>query len=35
MINKTLDVNKVFRKQLDKCTNNMFGTLTQPFIKNK
>ena len=34
MINSDLDVNKAFREQVDKCMNNMFGALTQNFIKN-
>ena len=35
MINPDLDFNKAFREQVEKCTNNTFGALTQPFIKNK
>ena len=34
MINLSLHVNKAFREQVDKCMNNMFGSLTQHFIKN-
>ena len=32
MINPTLHVNKYFKKQVEKCMNNTFGSLTQPFI---
>ena len=34
IINPTLNVNKSFKDKVEKCMNNMFGTLTQPFIKN-
>ena len=33
MINPSLNVNKVFRDQVEKCMNTKFGELTQPFIK--
>ena len=34
MIYPNLHVNKSFREKVDKFKNNMFGALTQPFIKN-
>ena len=34
MINTALHVNKSFKEQVEKCMNNMFGTLTQNFIQN-
>ena len=34
MINPDFHVNKAFKEQVDECTNNTFGALTQPFIKN-
>ena len=33
MINPTLHVDKYFKEQVEKCMNNTFGSLTQPFIK--
>ena len=35
MINPTLHINKAFKEQVEKYTNNTFGTLTQPFIKKQ
>ena len=35
MINLTLHVNKAIKKQVNNCTNNLFGALTQPFILKK
>ena len=32
MINPTLHVNKYFKEQAENFMNNVFGTLTQPFI---
>ena len=34
MVNPTSHVNKSLKYQLEKCTNDTFGTTTQPFIKN-
>ena len=34
MINPDLYVNKALREQVDKCTKDMFGGLTQIFVKN-
>ena len=33
MINPGLYVNKTFEEQVEKCMNNKFGEITQPFIK--
>ena len=33
MINPSLNVNKAFRYQVEKCMNTKFGELTQYFIK--
>ena len=33
MINPKLHINKSLKEQVEKCVNNTFGTLTQPFIK--
>ena len=33
MINPGLHINKAFGYQVEKCMNNMFGELTQHFIK--
>ena len=33
MINSTLHVNKVFKEKVEKCMNDTFGSLTQPFMK--
>ena len=33
IINSRLNINKVFREQVHKCTNNKFGSSTKPFIK--
>ena len=32
MINPTFYVSKAFKLKVEKCMNNTFGTLTQPFI---
>ena len=32
MINPSFHVNEVFKEKVEKFMNNMFGTLTQPFI---
>ena len=34
MINPTLHVDKSFKYHVEKCMSNMFGNVTQPFIKN-
>ena len=34
IINPTLHVNKAFKDQAEKCMNNTFGNVTQPFIEN-
>ena len=34
MINPNLNVNKSFKEKVEKCMNNTFSALTQPFIKN-
>ena len=34
MVNPTLRVNKAFKEQVKKGTNDTFGTITQPFIRN-
>ena len=33
MINPTLDINKSFREQVNKCMKILFGEITQPHIK--
>ena len=33
MINPSLHANKSFKEQVEKCMNNKFGEITQPFIK--
>ena len=33
MINPRFNINKAFREQVDKCMNNIFGSITQPFIR--
>ena len=35
MNNTTLNGNKYFKEQVEKCMNNIFGLLTQPFIKKR
>ena len=32
MIHKKFHVNKYFKDQVEKCINNRFGKVTQPFI---
>ena len=32
MINSTLNIKKAFREQVNKCMNNKFGPINQPFI---
>ena len=34
MVNPTLHVNKVFQEQVEKCIDDTFDTITQPFIRN-
>ena len=34
IVNPTLHVTKAFKEQVEKFTNDAFGTITQPFIKN-
>ena len=33
MINPTLNINKAFKKQLNKCMSNIFGEIIQPHIR--
>ena len=33
MVNPSLHVNKAFKEQSEKCTNDMFDTVTQKFNK--
>ena len=35
MINPTLNINKGFRKKVQKCMKTKFGTITQNFIRAK
>ena len=33
MINPTLNINKAFREQVNKCMKTTFGAITKPYIK--
>ena len=33
MVNSTLNVNKSFKEQVEKCTNDAFGAITQHFLE--
>ena len=35
MINPTLNINKAFKEQVNKCMNNLFDAITQPNIKTR
>ena len=35
MINPTLNINKAFKEQVNKCMNNLFDAITQPNIRTK
>ena len=34
MVNTKFHLNKSFKEQVEKCMNDTFGTITQPFIKD-
>ena len=34
MVNPALHVNKVFQEKVEKCIDDTFDTITQPFIRN-